>query len=234
MKKISRSVLVMIMALLLVVSLAACGKPAANNSSSDVPAGREESAPETSSISLPESEEPISEPSSVADSGSEAAVVDTGEMSDAWDSYEVMIDGVVYAFPCSPQDFVDNGWAIDPGSDGATMPANTLTSVDFTKGDSELTLTVINNESNATPVLECTAAGITVDSWDMGDMSFAIPGGFTFGASAADIQAAYGEPTEFYEKSGGEIGSLTYGPAAQSYYIGFFDGGFSDIRILVK
>lgn len=218
--KLFTRVLAGISSLALILSLAACQN--SGSSSSDTSS---ESIPESSSVSssiasLPDSSSVESTSSSAAPAGPVEGLGDTLEV------FQISLDGVVYTFPGSTfADFEANGWEMDPGSVGATLPANTLTRVDYTKGEAKISLQASNTNAAATPINECTCIGLSIaDKYKVATIDVQLPGGITIGSTADEVLAAYGEPREQYINSSDEVGSLTYGDSpVHKFHISFYE-----------
>ncbi len=231
MKKTTR-ILAVLLATFSLLALTACGK---GGSSSSVSAVQSSSSEAQASSSVPSSVAPSSVSSAPAESAPKAA---PGEgLGNNLDIFQISLDGTVFTFPGSTfADFIADGWVIDPGAAGASLPANTATSIDFTKNGATIRLQALNTTTGAVPVEEATCAGVTIDKYKIGQVQVAMPANLTIGSSSEDVLAAYGEPREKYNsKQTNEILTLTYGSGAKDVYeLSFFENGVSGIRIYTK
>ncbi len=134
-------------------------------------------------------------------------------LSDDIYSFQLVLDGELYAFPMPFADFTAMGWEYDGDADAAVMAPYEYTVVErFTKGDLEIYATMANMGINTAPFSACSVVGISVDPYqfeDAPDTEIVFPGGLAYGAATAeDIQDAYGTPSDVYE--GDLYTKLTY------------------------
>lgn len=127
-------------------------------------------------------------------------------------SFQMMLDGQVYAFPMTWEQFVQMGWTYD-GDPGQTLDAGYYTTSEvFEKGELECYVDVINFDINALPLEQCYVGGISFDEYQAdkaGGLDLTLPGGLVYAqAVQADAQDAYGTPSDVYE--GEYYTKLTY------------------------
>ena len=224
---ILKKALAVLSALTLALSLSACG----STTSSSLPAS---SAPSSSSIpvsSAPSSSLPESSSAAESTSAPSAATADLGDTLE--ESIKISLDGVVYSFPGSTfADFAANGWAIDPGYDSATLPANTTTRVEYTKGDSSIEMSALNETTAVAPITEATCWSLVLDSYKMKDLEMSLPGGISLESSPEDVEAAYeGISFEPYDNAEGERLSMEYKLNDCKIKFSFFEGSLSGLDI---
>lgn len=133
-------------------------------------------------------------------------------LSDDLYSFEAMIDGVHYQFPCTYEDLTANGWVLsdDPTT---TLSPDQYTFIYFEKeGFADMRVCVYNCYSNTREVIKCYMAGfeLQIRSYDKEPaVSCEMPGGIKLNESTLDdVIAAYGEPSRRYD--GDTRWSLTY------------------------
>ncbi len=126
-------------------------------------------------------------------------------------SFQVEIDGQVYAFPMSYADFTAMGWECMDDDTELFEPNEYTPTASFEKDGLEAYVYIINMGIDTAPLSQCSVGGLAVDSYQYEDssMSFVFPGGVRYGEAALeDITAAYGTATDTYE---GELYTqLTY------------------------
>ena len=127
----------------------------------------------------------------------------TSELSDDIYSFQIKINSDIYSFPMSFDDLISMGWEyID--DDSAELATNNYYHTErFKLGDLEAYVTMVNLGINTEPISDCTVAGISIDSFQMADVTdvvIELPGGIQYGVSTLDdITAAYGTPSDTYE-----------------------------------
>lgn len=141
----------------------------------------------------------------------EPVQVDAAALSDDIYSFQAEIDGELYQFPMSYEEFTAKGWTY--GGDAAqTMEPETYTSSEVFKKDSVSVYgTMFNMGMNTVPFSECQVGGFSIDPYSIGDgtISVKLPKGIEFGVSTLDeVKAAYGEPSREYD--GDMYTALTY------------------------
>lgn len=219
-----KKLLAVISAISLLVAFAGCSKKPQSESTSP-----STSAPQAVS-SVPASSSSIAVESASALKVAPVNSADLGET--LGNAISVMVDGASYTFPGTTfADLEANGWTIDPGADGATLPANTITRVDYFKGDFKISLSAANTATAPLPMNECEVAGLMIDSSDSKEMAFALPGGIAFGASPEEVEAAYGATPDFYDTKEGERLSLEYKMEDSKIKFQFYKGGISGVDI---
>lgn len=135
----------------------------------------------------------------------EAAAETTNEtqaLSDDIYSFQAEIDGEIYQFPMSFEEFTSKGWTYDGDATHTMDPEQYTTAETFKKDASRLYATIFNLGMNTVPFSECQIGGFSVDSFMMKDGAFSVklPKGIEFRVSTLeDVKAAYGEPSRVYD-----------------------------------
>ena len=146
--------------------------------------------------------------SALAEENTEAASQETAAsedsaLSDDLYSFELLLDGELYQFPMSYEEFTAKGWTYKDDDTIEIKPNSYSPSERFTKGSLEIYASVINLGINTLPLSECTVGGISMDEWqykDAPETTLELPGGITYGISTLeDITAAYGPASDTYE-----------------------------------
>lgn len=140
------------------------------------------------------------------------ALKNNSELSDDIYSFEVKIDGELYKFPMSYEDFTAKGWTYKD-DETAELAPNTYSSTEaFTKGDLKLYASVFNLGLNTVPISQSTIGGISIDNFQFQNApqtTIELPREIAYGtATLEDVTAAYGTPSETYE--GDLYTKLTY------------------------
>lgn len=126
-------------------------------------------------------------------------------------SFQVEIDGEVYAFPMSYEDFTAKGWECKDDETELFEPNQYTPTASFEKDGLKVYVYIINQGIDTVPLSQCAVGGLSVDSYqyDESTMSFTFPGGIAYGeATLDDITAAYGPASDTYE--GDLYTELTY------------------------
>lgn len=127
----------------------------------------------------------------------------TSELSDDIYSFQIKINSDIYSFPMSFDDLISMGWEYIDDDSAELAPNNYSPTERFKLGDLEAYVTMVNLGINTEPILDCTVAGISIDSFQMADVTdvaIELPGGIQYGVSTLDdITAAYGTPSDTYE-----------------------------------
>ena len=125
------------------------------------------------------------------------------ELSDDIYSFQMKINSDIYSFPMSYDDLISMGWEYVDDASTELAPNNYSPTERFKLGDLEAYVTMVNLGINTEPISACTVAGISIDSFQMGDVTdvtIELPGGIQYGVSTLDdITAAYGTPSDTYE-----------------------------------
>ncbi|MDD3336687.1 MAG: hypothetical protein PHI98_14445 [Eubacteriales bacterium] len=127
------------------------------------------------------------------------------QISDDIYSFQMLINGQLYALPLSYHDFTALGWVYD-GDDSQLLDAGYYTAGEVFELDGlQCYAQLINFDINAQPLSQCYVAGIDFDSYQLADAPDAVvvlPAGLTVNkAVQEDAQTAYGTPTDVYEGS---------------------------------
>lgn len=133
----------------------------------------------------------------------ETAVSEDSALSDDLYSFQLMLDGELYQFPMSYEEFTAKGWTYKDDDAMEIQPNSYSSSERFSKGSLEVYASVINLGINTMPLSECTIGGISMDEWqykDAPETTMELPGGIAYGVSTLeDITAAYGPASDTYE-----------------------------------
>ncbi len=134
-----------------------------------------------------------------------------GELSDDIYSFQLKLDGDVYQFPMSCEDFMALGWTYVEDEDVDISP-NSYSSFRFTKGNLEAYVDLFNLGLNTLPATQCSVGGMSIDAYQFKDAPETViefPKGLAFNVSTLDdVKAAWGEPSDTYE--GENYTELTY------------------------
>ena len=125
------------------------------------------------------------------------------ELSSDLYSFQVRIDGVVYAFPCDFDQLTQAGWQFK-GDETETLKSNYYDLVYFTKeGYTDMMAYGFNCYSSARPINTCYIAGfeLSTNSYDKVDtVTCEMPGGIALNVSTIDdVINAYGDPSDRYD-----------------------------------
>ncbi len=127
-----------------------------------------------------------------------------GELSDDIYSFQMLLDGDLYTFPMTYDEFIAKGWENCDDAD-SEIPPNSYTWCTFKKGELRANCDVLNMFVNTLPLKQCDIVGFSVDSFSMEkspETTLVLPAGITYGeASLDDITAAYGPASDVYEGS---------------------------------
>lgn len=171
--------------------------------------------PETEAAELQENAEAETEAAGTEENAAEMQADGAGgaQLSENLYDFQIQLDGEVYQFPMSYEEFLAYGWEISSTYSDETekLEPNQYDLVYFSKGDVECMAFALNLGLNTMPVSECMIGGISIDNfdWDLSKGEVLLPGGIRRGVSTLeDVTAAYGSATDTYE---GELyTSLTY------------------------
>ena len=147
--------------------------------------------------------EAVSEISSEPEPTTDTETESTSELSDDIYSFQIKINSDIYSFPMSFDDLISMGWECIDDDSAELAPNNYSPTERFKLGDLEAYVTMVNLGINTEPISDCTVAGISIDSFQMADVTdvvIGLPGGIQYGVSTLDdITAAYGTPSDTYE-----------------------------------
>lgn len=125
-------------------------------------------------------------------------------LSDDLYSFQLQMDGVVYQFPMTYQQFISQGWTY-LGDLKTTLDPNQYTVAErFKKGDYEVYISFVNFGMDTTTLDNCLVAGISMDQYLVKDngLNITLPGGIKYMESTLeDIIAAYGTESSRYDGS---------------------------------
>lgn len=153
--------------------------------------------------------EPSTETAAGASTESSQETAQETEAASLYD-FQITINGELYQFPMSYEEFTSRGWEYD-GDASMEISPNQYTSAEvFKNGDLTIYATIFNLGVNVVPVSEADIAGITLDSFYLEDtdLTASLPGGITMDSTIDDVIAAYGEPSSRYD--GDTLTSLDY------------------------
>lgn len=182
--KTMKKLITLLLAVLMCVSLCACGGDAepsesqsAQNPGTSTNGSNENGSGETTTQgteSTPNTTDPVTPGIPLSD-----------DLAD----FTVSIDGVVYQLPCSPQVFFDNGWLPESAwvlEDDYVYPGDSTGSLDLYKEgeNKEIGLRICNLSKNDKPLRECIVIEIynEVDT----DVEFVLSGGFSLRTNVTD------------------------------------------------
>lgn len=135
----------------------------------------------------------------MTEAGAEA--VQSDGLSEKWSDFQIQIDGTVYQFPMTYEDWMALGWTARDETDGILEPYQ-YGMLRYQNGERQCTAFVLNLGINNEPVDKCIVAGISIDNfdWDLTAGEVVLPGGLVRGQTTVEeIQAAYGTPSDTYE-----------------------------------
>lgn len=165
-----------------------------------------EQQPENTPQPTKEVIEPTAEPT-VAPTQSQSninTVTVPTNLSDDLYSFQLQMDGVVYQFPMTYQQFISQGWTY-LGDLTTTLDPNQYTVAErFQKGDYEVYISLVNFGMDTTTLDNCLVAGISMDQYLIKDngLNITLPGGIKYmESSLEDIIAAYGTESSRYDGS---------------------------------
>ena len=147
---------------------------------------QENAEAEAEAAELQENAEPETEANAAetqADGAGEA------QLSENLYDFQIQLDGEVYQFPMSYEEFLAYGWEISIYSDEtANLEPNQFDLVYFSKGEVECMAFALNLGLNTMPVSECIIGGISIDNfdWDLSKGEVLLPGGIRRGVSTLE------------------------------------------------
>lgn len=146
----------------------------------------------TEAVTPAPTEEPTPEPTELP---TEPAVVDTSGLSDDLYSFQVQLDGVVYALPEDFSVFSENGWTIE---DELELEPNSKTlSTVMKNGNKQVYVQFVNLGSDVVDISQCKVSQISLDDYLIGDpVEFILPQGITLGSTRDEVLSAYGDSTD--------------------------------------
>lgn len=198
----------------LLLSCAACGtdQPAAGNDPTSAPTD----APTDPSPTAPEPTVPTDSPANPdPDPNPELT------LSDDWKDFTFQLGNKVYQFPCTPQDFADNGWILAYGLvyPDTIMSGYSHSTIEINdQAGFEFSAEIINNTPRTLVASECLIYNIhftidfSTDGWNGIPTSSAdklkLAGGISYSSTMEEIKNAWGEPSYSYNNEYGT--SATY------------------------
>lgn len=150
--------------------------------------------------------------SAAAEESTTEVATEAADLSDDLYSFQLKINSDVYAFPMSYEEFTALGWEYLGDAASEIQPNSYSPAERFQKDGLEVYATIVNLGINTVPMSQASVAGISVDSFQMDDVSdvtIELPGGIQYGVSTMDdVTATYGTPSDTYE--GDLYTKLTY------------------------
>ena len=125
--------------------------------------------------------------------------------------FQVKIDGVVYQFPTTVEEFEKNGWELLIGSydDKELAPGSRTYDTTFRKDGMEFDITIRNLDTSVLEIKDCLVVGLELDSYYNNLPPVELSKGVTFDSTLAEILEALGNPSDEYD--------------GYSYYINYSD-----------
>lgn len=140
------------------------------------------------------------------DSDDKKESTSTTKLSADWKSAEFTLDGKAYKINEDYTKFKANGWYIDLKDagyeDGYILNKNdkVYSTIDFLNDkfdDADVNVGFINLGETAKDITECQVWALTVDNkYSDTPVEFILPGGIKYGSTLAEVEAAYGKPTD--------------------------------------
>lgn len=87
------------------------------------------------------------------------------------DNYDFTLEGVEYNWPIMLSDITDNGWEIDEYFLNQDIEAGSYGSLLATKGDKEISLSVVNKKKEVQDITQCNVSNIRVSYYNQSDAS---------------------------------------------------------------
>lgn len=149
----------------------------------------------------------------------EAASTGAAVLDDDLYAFQLSIEGKVYTFPTSFSDFEAEGWKLKNASDAEAELApgyyDSLTLVNGPLDDQiEMMVYFLNTDINTKAITECPVSGADISLPSNANKRVPVVSGaqgIELGKSSrADIEAAYGEPSNLYENEEYKTATLTY------------------------
>ena len=129
-------------------------------------------------------------------------------------SGNIQIDGELYRLPAPVSEFLDHDWRITQKPDG--IGAGNTEYITVQKGDTKLSLNVINLASYQTTPENCAVYGISVSDYDK--VSVKLPGEITIGTEKSVVEAAVNEDFS-YDKGSSNYTYSYYAPSGKDYNV---------------
>lgn len=206
-----KKLMALMIAAIMVFSLAACGeKTAPVSSPPETQASIEESPPSPSPTPEPKAEEIIEledEESQDEEPEEEEEVilpVASPDLSSDWSSYQYELNGVIYTLPTPYAELEANGWTPDKNvdlTDTLNKSQYTIGSARLWNGNDEISVTFYNPGDEELPFSECYIGGIKLFETSRGKTVLIFPGNVTMGSLLEDVESLYGEPMSKEEGS---------------------------------
>ena len=129
-------------------------------------------------------------------------------------SGNIQIDGELYRLPAPVSEFLDHDWRITQKPDG--IGAGNTESITVQKGDTKLTLNVINLASYQTTPENCAVYGVYISDYDK--IQVLLPGEITIGTEKSVVEAAVTEDFS-YDKGSNSYTYSYYAPSGKDYSV---------------
>ena len=187
--------LILLFALVLVLSLAACGSkdnantPGSETSAPSTTQPKESDSPTESNVSE-QPKETQEQPSKT-----EAGNAMSGQPSDDLFAFQASVDGNLISAPCAVKDLEALGYSFGDKS-GNTLENNYTTSGLMKNADGNyVSVEIYNTSGSAKTFAECEIDDIYFKKNNLEGQTLVFAKGITFGASEDDIIKAFGEPS---------------------------------------
>lgn len=125
--------------------------------------------------------------------------------------FEVVVDGRVFSLPCPANLLLEDGWKLE-GADTGTLKAGYYDSLWVTKDDQRLPVDIVNLSTLELPLEECLLGGLSASAdAEQDSPGIELPGGIVLGASFDEVLAAYGPPTSAVAENSDGSRTARYG-----------------------
>ena len=125
------------------------------------------------------------------------------EFSDDLYDYQFKFDGIIYQLPMYYSDFIDLGWKItDKDDENTLVPSDSHVYIYHNFWQLSCSVDIVNFTYNEAKLSDCVVFGIDFDEYSLGNTDYVVEltKGIKTGVSTlADIEAAYGTPSDIYE-----------------------------------
>jgi len=214
MKKSSLLILSLVLVLMLVMSMAGCGKAAVKT----IEATTAEKTEATSSETSKETTAAETTKATAKETTAETTIketANTGAMSDNLYDFTVKLNGVVYKLPCLYSEIAANGWVADFGTE--TIDPGYYDIANAKNGDITIAFDIANLGVDTIPYADGYIGGFSygILEHDKG-CTLELAKGITYGSTKEAVIAAYGEPTR--NSKGDSYTTLSYESDTYSTY----------------
>jgi len=129
-------------------------------------------------------------------------------------SGNIQIDGELYRLPAPVSEFLDHDWRITQKPDG--IGAGNTEYIIVQKGDTKLSLNVINLASYQTTPENCAVCGVSITEYDK--IPAMLPGEITIGTEKSVVEAAVTEDFS-YDKGSSDYTYSYSAPSGKNYNV---------------